>query len=51
MPDDFDQAEYRRMVCVESGNVKQNAVWLAPGEVARLAVTISTHQATDSRRA
>ncbi len=42
MPDDFDQAEYRRMICVESGNVKQNATRLAPGEATTLTVTISS---------
>jgi D-hexose-6-phosphate mutarotase len=42
LPEDFDPADYRRMVCVESGNVKQNAVSLAPGEVARLMVTIGS---------
>jgi D-hexose-6-phosphate mutarotase len=40
MPDDFDQADYRRMVCVESGNVKQNAAMLAPGETTTLTVAV-----------
>jgi len=42
MPEDFDQAEYRQMVCVESGNVKQNALTLAPGETKTLRVVLST---------
>jgi glucose-6-phosphate 1-epimerase len=41
MPDDFDEMDYRQMVCVESGNVKQNAVLLAPGETTRLRVVVS----------
>ena len=28
MPDDFDPAEHQNMVCVESGNVKQNKLSL-----------------------
>ena len=31
LPDDFDPAEHKNMVCVESGNVKQNKISLAPG--------------------
>jgi D-hexose-6-phosphate mutarotase len=42
LPDDFDPAEYRRMVCVESGNVKQNAVSLAAGQHAALKVVLSS---------
>ncbi|MEO8480684.1 MAG: D-hexose-6-phosphate mutarotase [Acidobacteriota bacterium] len=42
MPDDFDQAEHRQMVCVESGNVKQNAVMLGPGETTTLTVVVSS---------
>ncbi|HVW06622.1 MAG TPA: D-hexose-6-phosphate mutarotase [Vicinamibacterales bacterium] len=38
MPDDFDQADYRRMVCVESGNVKQDATMLGPGDTTTLTV-------------
>lgn len=38
MPDDFDQADYRRMVCVESGNVKQDAAMLRPDETTTLTV-------------
>lgn len=42
MPDDFDPAEHRRMVCVESGNVKQNGIELAPGSRSALRVTLSS---------
>jgi len=42
MPDDFDPAEHRRMVCVESGNVKQNRLSLAPGETSVLRVTLGS---------
>ena len=45
LPDDFDPAEHRRMICVESGNVKQNRITLSPGETARLKVLISSHAA------
>jgi glucose-6-phosphate 1-epimerase len=40
LPDDFDPAEHRRMVCVESGNVKQNKISLAPGKTAALKVVL-----------
>lgn len=40
MPDDFDQADYRQMVCVESGNIKQNAAMLAPGETTTFTVVV-----------
>jgi D-hexose-6-phosphate mutarotase len=42
IPEDFDQAEHRQMVCVESGNVKQNKVSLAPGKEASLKVVVSS---------
>ena len=42
LPDDFDPAEYRQMVCVESGNVKQNKILLPPGGTAALKVVISS---------
>ena len=42
LPDDFDPAEHRHMVCVESGNVKQNKTLLAPGQVAVLKVVLSS---------
>ncbi|HKW29933.1 MAG TPA: D-hexose-6-phosphate mutarotase [Verrucomicrobiae bacterium] len=42
LPDDFDPAEHRHMVCVESGNVKQNKLSLAPGQTASLRVILSS---------
>lgn len=42
LPDDFDPAEHRNMVCVESGNIKQNKISLAPGQTNSLKVVIST---------
>ena len=42
MPEDFDQAEHRQMVCVESGNVKQNKLSLAAGKSAALKVVLSS---------
>jgi glucose-6-phosphate 1-epimerase len=42
MPDDFDSAEYQRMVCVESGNVKQNKLSLSPGQTAALKMVLSS---------
>jgi D-hexose-6-phosphate mutarotase len=40
LPDDFDPAEHRNMVCVESANVKQNKISLAPGKTAALKVVL-----------
>ena len=42
LPDDFDPAEHKNMVCVESGNVKQNKISLAPGKTASLRVELSS---------
>jgi len=42
LPDDFDPAEHAQMVCVESGNVKQNKISLAPGQTAALKVILSS---------
>jgi glucose-6-phosphate 1-epimerase len=42
LPDDFDPAEYAQMVCVESGNVKQNKISLAPGKTTVLKVILSS---------
>lgn len=42
LPDDFDPAEHKNMVCVESGNVKQNKISLAPGETSALKVILSS---------
>ena len=39
---DFDPAEHRQMVCVESGNVGQNKLSLAPGKTAGLKVVLSS---------
>lgn len=43
LPDDFDPAEHAQMVCVESGNVKQNKLSLTPGQSAALKVMLSTN--------
>ena len=40
LPDDFDPPEYKQMVCVESGNVKQNKISLEPGKSAALKVVL-----------
>ena len=42
LPDDFDPAEHQRMVCVESGNVKQNKILLAPGKTTALKVILGS---------
>jgi len=42
LPDDFDPAEHKIMVCVESGNVKQNKILLAPGKASALKVILSS---------
>jgi glucose-6-phosphate 1-epimerase len=42
LPDDFDPAEHKNMVCVESGNVKQNKISLAPGKSSALKVVVSS---------
>jgi D-hexose-6-phosphate mutarotase len=42
LPDDFDPAEHKQMVCVESGNVKQNKILLAPGKTSALKVILSS---------
>ncbi len=42
MPEDWGQADFQQMVCVESGNVKQNKLSLAPGKTAALKVVISS---------
>jgi glucose-6-phosphate 1-epimerase len=42
LPDDFDPAEHRQMVCVESANVKQNKIMLAPGQTTTLKVVLSS---------
>src|SRR5712671_3167692 len=40
LPDDFDPAEHKHMVCVESGNVKQDKILLAPGMAVALKVVL-----------
>jgi len=42
MPDDFDPAEHKHMVCVESGNLKQNKISLPPGKPTGLKVVLSS---------
>jgi len=42
LPDDFDPAEHRQMVCVESGNVKQDKISLAPGKTSSLKVVLDS---------
>jgi glucose-6-phosphate 1-epimerase len=42
MPDDFNSANHKNMVCVESGNIKENKIPLAPGQTANLKVTLSS---------
>ncbi len=39
---DFDPAEHKQMVCVESGNVGRNKISLAPGKTSALKVTLSS---------
>jgi len=41
MPD-FDPAEHNRMICVESGNVKQNKILLAPSKSSTTKVTLGS---------
>ena len=42
MPDDFGPAEHQRMVCVESGNAKQNRLSLPSGQTTTLKVVLSS---------
>ena len=39
---DFGNEEYQKMVCVESGNVANNKVTLAPGETSTLEIHVSS---------
>ena len=39
---DYGDDEYQRMVCVESGNVKQNRSQIAPGDVAAFSVVLDS---------
>ena len=43
LPDDFDPAEHQHMICVESGNVKQDKISLAPGKATALKVVLSSY--------
>jgi glucose-6-phosphate 1-epimerase len=43
LPDDFDPAEHKYMVCVEAGNVKQNKITLPPGQSTALKAVLSSH--------
>jgi len=47
LPDDFDPAEHRQMICVESGNVKRNKLLVAPGQTAALKVILSSSPLTE----
>jgi D-hexose-6-phosphate mutarotase len=42
MPEDWGQNEHLQMVCVESGNVKQDKLSLAPGKSSALKVVLSS---------
>ena len=42
MAEDWGANEHLNMVCVESGNVKQNKISLAPGKTAALKVVLSS---------
>jgi D-hexose-6-phosphate mutarotase len=42
MPEDWGTHEHLNMVCVESGNVKQNKISLAPGQTSALKVVLSS---------
>lgn len=39
---DFGDHEYLQMVCVESGNLRENSITLAPGECSKLTVEIDS---------
>jgi len=41
-PPDFGDDEFKQMVCVESGNVAQNKITLAPEKSASLKVVLSS---------
>ncbi len=42
MPEDWGSSDHLNMVCVESGNVKQNRISLAPGKTPALKVVLSS---------
>jgi D-hexose-6-phosphate mutarotase len=41
---DFGDEEYKEMVCVESGNVRESKISLAPGKISSLKVSLSSEQ-------
>jgi len=44
MPDDWGTNEHLNMVCVESGNVKQDKISLAPGQTTALKVVVGSEK-------
>ena len=44
LPDDFDPAEHKNMICVESGNVKVEKISLAPGATTALKVVLHSQK-------
>ena len=42
MPEDFAPANHKNMVCVESGNIKENKISLTPGKIGRLKTILSS---------
>lgn len=44
LPDDFDPAEHKHMICVESGNVKENKITLGPGQTTTLQVVLHSRK-------
>ena len=42
MPEDFAPANHKNMVCVESSNIKENKIPLAPGKTTRLQAILSS---------
>jgi len=44
MPEDWGANEHRNMVCVESGNVKQDKISLAPGKSSALKAVLSSRE-------
>jgi D-hexose-6-phosphate mutarotase len=42
MPEDFSPANHVHMVCVESGNIKENKISLAPGQVTHLKAILNS---------
>ncbi|HTR41460.1 MAG TPA: D-hexose-6-phosphate mutarotase [Pseudomonadales bacterium] len=42
MPEDYDAANHKSMVCVEAGNVKENKISLAPGKMTNLIAVLNS---------